>query len=370
MDRDALHRRARETGVNPLIYWIIRGLFQPFFHLYFRLSRIGREHIPDGPVLYAANHRSFLDPFVIATISRRPMYYVAKKELFSNRLQGWILNALGAFPVDRGNGDTATIDTAKAILARGDSVLMFPEGTRVRSGPLGHTRRGIGRLALEAGVPVVPVAIVGSADVRRGWRIRPKKVRIRVGRPLTFPAVAESSPRLAGAVTDRIWANVALQWEWLGGTPPVRRVAVVGPAEWGAALAGALRRADVEPAALTEADLVCLALPPDRLASALATLGPELAPGATILMDGAALALAGPMPLTDSRVAALGGPADLPAALLAGDPIVVSAGNRDISARVARALEAGGREASTAVEPVPPAWMAPVIALSKRAKAA
>ena len=67
--------------------------------------------------------------------------------------QAWILNALGAFPVDRGAGDDETIETAKAILARGDIVLIFPEGTRVRPGALGQAKRGVGRLALESGVP-------------------------------------------------------------------------------------------------------------------------------------------------------------------------------------------------------------------------
>ena len=86
-DHSHLHARHRERGVNPLVYWLVRAVFQPFFHLYFRLSRIGREHVPEsGPVIFAANHRSFLDPFVIATIARRPMYYVAKEELFSSRL--------------------------------------------------------------------------------------------------------------------------------------------------------------------------------------------------------------------------------------------------------------------------------------------
>src|SRR5258708_4586034 len=115
------HTRARERGVNPLVYWVVRAFFQPFFHLYFRLASVGREHIPsDGPVIFASNHRSFLDPFVIGAIVRRPIYYVAKRELFRNRLQAWFLNSLGAFPVDRGRADADTISTAKTILARGD----------------------------------------------------------------------------------------------------------------------------------------------------------------------------------------------------------------------------------------------------------
>jgi hypothetical protein len=99
---------------------------------------------------------------------------------------------------------------------------VFPEGTRVRRGPLSTPRRGIGRLALEAGVPVAPVAVIGSENVRRGWRIRPRKVRLRVGRPLSFPTTGSSSPALAAGVTERIWACVSLQWEWLGGDPAPR----------------------------------------------------------------------------------------------------------------------------------------------------
>jgi len=82
---------------------------------------------------------------------------------------------------------------------------------------LGEPRRGVGRLALETGVPVAPVAVLGSDGVRRGWRIRPRKVRLRVGRPLRFPTVERCSPTLAAGVTERIWACVRLQWDWLGG---------------------------------------------------------------------------------------------------------------------------------------------------------
>src|SRR6202451_4273925 len=145
-------------GVNPILYWTLRAILVPFFLLYFRLQRTGREHLPrTGPLLLASNHRSFLDPFVIGTLVRRPVYYMAKRELFENPVVAWLLNGLGAFPVDRGAGDAQAMETARAILARGDCVVLFPEGTRVRPGPLGAPRKGVGRLALQTGVPVVPI---------------------------------------------------------------------------------------------------------------------------------------------------------------------------------------------------------------------
>ena len=213
---------ALSRGVNPILYWTARALLVPFFLVYFRLARIGREHLPrTGPLLLAANHRSFLDPFVIGALTRRPVYYMAKRELFERRWQAWLLNGLGAFPVDRGAGDKGAMDTARVILERGDCVVIFPEGTRVRRGPLGSPRRGVGRLALETGAPVTPIAVIGTEDVRRGWRIRPRRVRIRVGAPLRYPTVERPSPRLAAAVTERIWACVSLQWDWLGGASEI-----------------------------------------------------------------------------------------------------------------------------------------------------
>jgi glycerol-3-phosphate dehydrogenase (NAD(P)+) len=224
-----LREHALRRGVNPILYGLVRLILVPFFRVYFRLERIGSDHLPQtGPLLLAANHRSFLDPFVIGALARRPVYYVAKRELFERRWQAWVLNSLGAFPIDRGASDQDAMATARAILRRGDCVVIFPEGTRVRSGTLGSPRRGIGRLALESGVHVIPVAVIGTEEVRRGWRIRPRKVRIRCGSPLGFPTVEHPSPGLAAAVTERVWACISLQWEWLGG-PRAPRVQSASP---------------------------------------------------------------------------------------------------------------------------------------------
>jgi 1-acyl-sn-glycerol-3-phosphate acyltransferase len=212
------HDRTRSRGVNALVYWTARAALQPAIQLWFRVRRERRHHVPAvGPVIVASNHRSFLDPFVIGYCVRRPIYFMAKRELFEKRWMAWILNSLGAYPVRRGESDGEAVATSHALLERGEVVVVFPEGTRVRRGPLGEPRRGVGRLALETGAPVVPVAVAGTERVRRGWRIRPRKVGIRFGRPLTFPVLERPSQRLAAEVTARVWPCVELHWAWLGG---------------------------------------------------------------------------------------------------------------------------------------------------------
>ncbi len=208
--------------MNPLVYWTVRAAFQPAFHFGLSMRRLHRERIPPvGPVILASNHRSFLDPFLIACLVRRPVYFVAKRELFRIRPIAWILGALGAFPIVRGQGDGKAMATALAILERGDVVVIFPEGTRVRPGPLGAPRRGVGRLALQSGAPVVPIAVIGTEDVRRGVIFRPRPVTLSCGAPLRFPRVADPSPQLAGAITDRIWPGVEREWVAIGGEPGV-----------------------------------------------------------------------------------------------------------------------------------------------------
>ncbi len=246
---NAYHEFAREHGVNRLVYMLVRLVLVPFFLIWFRLERQGREHArADGGLIVASNHRSFLDPFVIGALLpwRRQIQFVAKVELFENRWQAWILNRLGAFPIRRGQSDEAAIDTARLAVQRGGTVVIFPEGTRIRQGSLGRPKRGVGRLALESGVPVLPVAVIGSEQVRRGWRVRPRKVRLRAGSLQTFPQTERPSPGLAVTVTNRIWPNIELQWEYLGGLPPLRKAAVIGAGSWGTAVAVLLARGGLE----------------------------------------------------------------------------------------------------------------------------
>jgi glycerol-3-phosphate dehydrogenase (NAD(P)+) len=395
MDQEQLHRRARQRGVNRLVLLAVRMVLTPLFLIYLRMQRIGREHIPaDGPVILASNHRSFFDPFVIGTMTRRPVYYVAKQELFMyNRLLSWVLNALGAFPVTRGAGDQETIETAKVILGRGEIVLMFPEGTRTRPGPLGKPRRGVGRLALETGAPVVPIAIIGTEDIRRGWRFRPRKVKLRAGPPLHFPRVDSASPALAGAVTDRIWPMVMLQWEWLGGLPPIRRAAIIGAGAWGTSLAVLLARAglDVElgtrtreqaaavaasrvnedylpgtrlPGSvrvarsseldLADADLVCLTVPARALPNVLAAHGDRIPRGAGVLVLSKGLVPPlGTLPsafvaerCAARAIAVLGGPADAAEVLEHGASVVLATVDRGFARNLADVLGAAGLDVS------------------------
>lgn len=387
----AYHEYTRTKGVNWPLYVICRAFLVPAFLVWLRLERLGREHARvTGGLIVAANHRSFLDPFVIgATLPwRRPMHYVAKVELFEPRWQGWVLSRLGAYPVRRGEADAETLETSRRILERGGALCIFPEGTRIRHGSLAAPHRGVGRLALESGAAVLPVAVHGSERVRDGWRIRPRKVRLRAGKALTFPRTEHPSPSLAATVTGRIWPNIELQWEWLGGLPPMRKAAVIGAGSWGTAVAVLLARggvdvqlgcrtaeqaervagtrenpylpgitlsdsitvkraADIEVAGL---DLVCLAVPSASLPAAVGSLADRIGSRTAVLMLSKGLVPPlGTLPseYVDERIrsralAALGGPAHAKEAASGTAALVLASRDEDLRAQLGVVFDRAG----------------------------
>ncbi|HEX2414683.1 MAG TPA: 1-acyl-sn-glycerol-3-phosphate acyltransferase [Thermoleophilaceae bacterium] len=386
------HERTRKRGVNTPVYWLTRMFVKPAILIYFRLRRLGREHVPEGGVILAANHRSFLDPFAIGCCIGRPIYFVAKEELFRIPLVGWFLNCLGAFPVRRGRSDEESVITALTLLERGQAVVIFPEGTRIPSGSLGKPKRGVGRLVLESGKPVVPIAVTGSERAREGWKIKPVKVHIRFGAPLTYPQVKNPSPFLAGEVTERIWPCVSLQWEWLGGLPPLRTAAVVGAGAMGTAASTVLARAGLEvqlgcrSAAQAEllaaerenaaylpgvaldrsieiktvseiefasVDLVLLAVPCASLPAVMGELGTRVGDRSAVLV--ASKGLVPPLGSTPTAyvservraraVATLAGPANAREAIELGASVVVATRDADLRRQLRDLLEAGGLNA-------------------------
>jgi 1-acyl-sn-glycerol-3-phosphate acyltransferase len=397
VDLQRAHQIARERGPIKPVYWVVRGILQPFFHVYFRLRRIGLEHVPkQGPVLMASNHRSFSDPFMIGCCLGRPLHFVAKVELFDKRWKAWILLALGAFPIRRGESDEAAMETARMILERGGVVGIFPEGTRVRPGPLGDPKRGVGRLVLETGAPVVPVAILGTERLRRGWMIRPGRVTVRCGRALTFPRPLDREPRqsLAQEISNRVWSCISLQWEWLGGLQPIRHPVVVGAGSWGTGVATLLARsgATVQLVCRTpeqarelgiarsntaylpgvelpegvqvkiaselcwdEVDLVCLAVPSRSLEEALGSVCADMPAhvGVLVLSKGlVAPAGTSPTALVLDRagqrpVACLGGPAHAGEAVRAGAAVTVASPDRTFAALLASSFRRAGLHCDT-----------------------
>jgi len=204
------HERARRRGPD-WVYDVCRIILTPPTLFIYRARAIGSEHVPQGgPVILAPNHFSQWDHFFAAVFLRRKVRFMAKSQMFKPPFLTFILSHGGAFPIRRGHRDGEAFKTAHAILGQDECMLIYAEGGRSRSGGLGEPRPGIGRLALESGVPVVPMAIHGSAGVR-GWkRLRFPKVTVQFGEPLSFPAEAkptrERQQEVANEIFDRVRA--------------------------------------------------------------------------------------------------------------------------------------------------------------------
>lgn len=183
---DRFHERARR-GVG-WTYPLVRAIVTPICLLLYRTRAIGVKNVPKtGPVLLAPNHFSQMDHFFVGLYLRRQVRFMAKSQLFGPPVLTYIYSHGGVFPVRRGHKDEEAFKTVFTLLDQGEMVLIYAEGGRSRTGQLGQVKPGIGRIALESGVPVVPVAIHGSESVRRWKRFRFPRVTVQFGEPISFP---------------------------------------------------------------------------------------------------------------------------------------------------------------------------------------
>ena len=188
------------------MYRFVHSVVAPTARTIWRPTVSGLEHVPpSGGVILASNHRSFVDSVVIPCVVPRKVVFLAKSDYFTGTgVKGAVQRAwfegLGMLPVDRDDTRAAidSLDTALEVLGNGDAFGIYPEGTRSRDGRLYRGRTGVARLAIETGVPVLPVAVLGTDIVAPPGKTfgRWTRPRVRFGRPLDFS-------RYAGLQNDR-----------------------------------------------------------------------------------------------------------------------------------------------------------------------
>lgn len=146
------------------IYNTVRKAVYGVLKVIMLLKVKGTENIPrEGAFLLCANHRSFMDPVLIAASCNRQLTFMAKEELFKVFLLGRLIKALGAFPIKRGRGDAAAVMATLKIMKKGGTTVIFPEGTRMKNGERKQINHGIIRLAMQANVPIVPARVTKNS---------------------------------------------------------------------------------------------------------------------------------------------------------------------------------------------------------------
>jgi 1-acyl-sn-glycerol-3-phosphate acyltransferase len=196
-----------------LIFRFLQFVVRMYLSLLFRIQVQGRELIPPrGKLLLAANHVSGYDPFFVGCVVPRVLYFMAKKELFENYWLGALLRFVHAIPVDRRDIGKATVRRINDLIAAGEAILLFPEGTRSRTGEIGEGKAGLGLLAVTNEVDIVPVRVEGLFGVRGSIRRRPR-VKIVFGPVLAIAPFLQNGKankeiyrEIASAVIDHIRA--------------------------------------------------------------------------------------------------------------------------------------------------------------------
>ena len=205
---DAFHERVRRRPPETKVYEQVRILTVLNALILFRARGLHSYNVPNGPVILAPNHASFMDHFFAGAFIRRRVQFMGKSQLFKG-VGGWIFSHGGVFPVRRGHQDEEAFTTAFRILERGGVVVMYCEGGRSRTGKVGdEARPGIGRLALESGVPIVPVAILGSHQVRNWKRLRFPQVTVSYGQPFRFEQLPAPSREAQQQAADEILERI------------------------------------------------------------------------------------------------------------------------------------------------------------------
>ncbi len=209
---DRFHALVRDHEPETKAYEPVRIATLLFSLICFRARGYGTEHVPNGPVILAPNHGSFMDHFFTGIFLRRRVQFMGKSQMFKG-IGGWVFSHGGVFPVRRGKHDEAAFATAFAVLDRGGPVVMYCEGGRTRTGRLAdRAKPGIGRLALESGVPVVPVAILGSHRVRNWKRLQFPRVTVVFGSPLRLAPIPNPDRDQQQAAADLIFDRIRAQF--------------------------------------------------------------------------------------------------------------------------------------------------------------
>ncbi|MGI8559825.1 MAG: lysophospholipid acyltransferase family protein [Solirubrobacteraceae bacterium] len=205
---DQYHERSRTKDPN-WVYELVRVVTSLYAYTLLRARATDPQKVPStGHVILAPNHFSFMDHFLLGCYIRRKVRFMAKSQLFAGPMR-FIYTHGGVFPVRRGARDEEAFITAEMILQRSGVVAMYCEGGRSRTAELQQRAKpGIGRLALESGAPVVPVAIYGSARIRNWKRLRFPRVQIRYGDPMRFPQEASPVRERQQEVADEIFARI------------------------------------------------------------------------------------------------------------------------------------------------------------------
>lgn len=205
---DRFHERAR-TREPDWVYELVRILTSLYGYTFLRARGITVGNVPGrGAVILAPNHFSFMDHFLMGCFIRRKVRFMAKSQLFKRPMQ-FIYTHGGVFPVRRGARDAETFITARAILAREGAITMYCEGGRSRTGKLAETAKpGIGRLALETGAPVVPIAIHGSSRVRNWKRLQFPKITVQYGEAIRWEPIENPTREQQQAVADQILTEI------------------------------------------------------------------------------------------------------------------------------------------------------------------